>query len=657
MYLEGFLDVLVRSALVGVQSIRTGEMLPPGLATKVLFQSLSRQLNKSAVISILAKRRSTCAYPAGLMKGTMSLNAKYLTMWKKDRCVDYVVEASESGAEATFQDILMGSGTTLNSSFSSSSASSAHNNVMTPRGIPSSVQDDVHGDSPSDLVGGENSGRGRYFVQTPQSGRALLARLLRGQRSGGSKSNPSSSPAANDLQTDTNGRHSGGTEGQAHPSHPSQHSSMARDRSNSGSVGSLTPRIMTPQVWGGSGETRSPSFRPNMLLSKQQQAEKHRQQSKQKQQNDVSMRQTMAERKRMNAEPGRVVSAVSPPTALQSSNNNSSNNSSSSSSSSSNGISSLPSPIPVSISSMQQTEKNNSKSPLAQQQKQKQSPTKTSPSAASSSSLSPASSSRNNTQSQVRGGNDKKMQQHQHQQIPVHGHMNGKTNTKNQNAEVSGQKGSNTKEVSVGSGSNNSNISSGNNNNSGTHQPLALDTKNEERRTSSINRSIVQSMNVTLEEQERLEQEREAELERREVERRQKREREMLQLEKKAKEEEATRVVRIRRLLTMGAVFYKHGRNKRAERRFVFVDKRLREIAWRSTTTKKTKKPTKVFLLADVIGVSQGLVEAGTKPVQSEKYCLTLRLTTRTIQLECDNERHRNDWLEAFRWLLSGTCP
>jgi hypothetical protein len=61
MYLEGFLDVLVRSALVGVRSIRTGETLPPDLAAKVLFQSLSRQLNKSAVSGILAKRRSTCA--------------------------------------------------------------------------------------------------------------------------------------------------------------------------------------------------------------------------------------------------------------------------------------------------------------------------------------------------------------------------------------------------------------------------------------------------------------------------------------------------------------------------------------------------------------------------------------------------------------------
>ena len=37
---------------------------------------------------------------------------------------------------------------------------------------------------------------------------------------------------------------------------------------------------------------------------------------------------------------------------------------------------------------------------------------------------------------------------------------------------------------------------------------------------------------------------------------------------------------------------------------------------------------------------------------QSENYCLTIILNTRTIQLECDNERHRNDWLEAFQWLL-----
>ena len=95
MYFEGFLDVLVRSALVGVQSLRSNEMLAPEYATKVLFQSLSRQLNKSAVVGILAKRRSTCAYPAGLLKGTMALNSKYLIMWKRDRCVDYLIEASQ----------------------------------------------------------------------------------------------------------------------------------------------------------------------------------------------------------------------------------------------------------------------------------------------------------------------------------------------------------------------------------------------------------------------------------------------------------------------------------------------------------------------------------------------------------------------------------
>merc|ERR1711871_1873401 len=41
----------------------------------------------------------------------------------------------------------------------------------------------------------------------------------------------------------------------------------SRDRSLSGS---LTPRTMTPHVWGGLGETRSPTFRPNLLINREQ---------------------------------------------------------------------------------------------------------------------------------------------------------------------------------------------------------------------------------------------------------------------------------------------------------------------------------------------------------------------------------------------------
>ena len=54
-----------------------------------------------------------------------------------------------------------------------------------------------------------------------------------------------------------------------------------------------------------------------------------------------------------------------------------------------------------------------------------------------------------------------------------------------------------------------------------------------------------------------------------------------------------------------------------------------------------------------VVGVVPGLQGSGAKPVQSSKYCLTLELKTRTIQLECDNEKHRDDWLEAFYWLIN----
>ena len=160
-------------------------------------------------------------------------------------------------------------------------------------------------------------------------------------------------------------------------------------------------------------------------------------------------------------------------------------------------------------------------------------------------------------------------------------------------------------------------------------------------------------MKVSIDDTNQILQEREIEEEKMEAARLKKKEKakKKILLEKKKKEKEMKKNAAIKRLLTMGSVFFKHGRNKKAERRFVYVDKNLSQIAWRSTTSKKSK-PTKTFPLDDVIGVSEGLRESKTKPVQSENYCLTIILNTRTIQLECDNERHRNDWLEAFQWLL-----
>ena len=112
-------------------------------------------------------------------------------------------------------------------------------------------------------------------ARTPQSGRALLAKLLQREDKHLGESEAQPSPrGADQLHDESKMRMKQSALDVAvagsHQSAPD--SSVAdnihtRDRSLSGS---LTPRTMTPHVWGGSGDTRSPSFRPNLLISKQQ---------------------------------------------------------------------------------------------------------------------------------------------------------------------------------------------------------------------------------------------------------------------------------------------------------------------------------------------------------------------------------------------------
>ena len=72
----------------------------------------------------------------------------------------------------------------------------------------------------------------------------------------------------------------------------------------------------------------------------------------------------------------------------------------------------------------------------------------------------------------------------------------------------------------------------------------------------------------------------------------------LLKVEKAEKEQ--VRLQKIERLLTKGHLFYKHGRNNKAERRFVYVDPRLKQIAWRRVSKTNTTKNSKIFPVSDV---------------------------------------------------------
>ena len=118
-------------------------------------------------------------------------------------------------------------------------------------------------------------------------------------------------------------------------------------------------------------------------------------------------------------------------------------------------------------------------------------------------------------------------------------------------------------------------------------------------------------------------------------------------------EEELAKGVAFERRLTRGHLFYKHGRNRKAERRYVYVTPNLESIAWRHVTSKVESKSGKIFSAKNLKRVSAGFEDERTKPVQSIDFCLTLHMQSRTIQLECDNEYLRDEWLEAFRWLIA----
>ena len=98
IYFGNFIDALLRTALFAFDGMtdENGPLQPANMV-KALFQQLSRTLSRSRITKILAKRRITCSYPAGLMRGSMNLNAKYLSMWKRDDCCDYLHSERSQG--------------------------------------------------------------------------------------------------------------------------------------------------------------------------------------------------------------------------------------------------------------------------------------------------------------------------------------------------------------------------------------------------------------------------------------------------------------------------------------------------------------------------------------------------------------------------------
>ena len=662
MYFEGFLDVLVRSAMVGLRPMgkqaeassaaasapvlvnedgSKSQLLEAGIAAKVLFQSLSRQLNKSSVMKILSKRKSTCAYPAGLMKGTMSLNAKYLAMWKRDGRVDYLLDGPVLADRILRQPSVLKPRErqhrqqAFQSATSSLSTLSPKKSLLTPK-VRTKQKDNRQMSrsafAPKAITNAGSSSLRASTVQmthTTQSGRALLARLL--ERSSETSMSDSGDTRerkelSGDLQEarsyeyetnaiDDNRGLDFDNQESSRTAKPHSSSHNTRERSLSGS---LTPRTMTPQVWGGSGETRSPSFRPNMLISKKQDAWNGR-------------------REHLNSENREGVKTSVPL---------------SSSSSSSFPKSSL---SKVSLSTLTGFNGQTAAAAVARYEKL------TKASVDLRRIINPSGQSQNSSS----GSNDSGVLTQVGRAVtPDRTSWNSDKaatfsgqSSKSDSSSSDSPPNSLSQSMPASSLQNTRNTSSSDSSRSRTKDTDGKNVKSYINAAILIQKKVKQLQNAQdlnldeqlrkLEEHEQLAKEEDTRLEL------QRQKEEQLRREKEKEEEERERGIHFERRLTRGHLFYKHGRNRRAERRFVYVTPNLQTIAWRHVTSKIDSKSGKAFSSKNLKWVSAGLENERTKPVQSNEYCLTLHMQSRTIQLECDNEYLRNEWLEAFRWLIN----
>eukprot|EP00946_MAST-07B_sp_MAST-7B-sp1_P004480 g4480.t1 len=399
---------------------------------------------------------------------------------------------------------------------------------------------------------------------------------------------------------------------------------QTRDRSLSGS---LTPRTMTPHVWGGSGDTRSPSFRPNLLISKQQGGRSGGIKNGSYMTNQRSRHPSSAPKSLSSLSSSSAPSSFS---FVQDSGISNSRNS---------GAVLRPA---FSYQKLTRAAVNsNDASGLRSSKRSK------SPSSNSNNSNSPGANEVPGASSPESGKSDKSAT---FGGSPLLGpSASGEELSKSMpalNATRSNDGDSpESNQLSTKDTSEKTTSSSPAQSKSGT-------AKNASERAISNVELLRMQEDIKLDKQLRALElhEREAKEEETRLELlRQKKE--IARRQKVEEEEQRQRNYLIRKRLTRGHLFYKHGRNRRAERRFVYVTPQLDAIAWRSVTSKSDSKPSKVFQVSDLVRITAGLNDGKTKPVQSNNYCLTLHLHSRTIQLECDNEILRNAWIEAFRWL------
>ena len=108
----------------------------------------------------------------------------------------------------------------------------------------------------------------------------------------------------------------------------------------------------------------------------------------------------------------------------------------------------------------------------------------------------------------------------------------------------------------------------------------------------------------------------------------------------------------MKRALQKGFLCYKHGLNSvitnfKRQRRFIYVTSDFQHFAWRALT--KGSKEAKRFAVKDIHHIENGVSFA------DDRLTVSLKLTTRPVDLEFEDQATRDAFVEAFTWLLKNT--
>lgn len=103
LYFKGFVDLIRRIASVAMPRLYQST---PMHCSKALLQHLNRSLSRSRVMEIVSHREAK--YPAELLAGSISFSSKFMKMWRKDGCPDYLTGkgTKETASESRGLDLV-----------------------------------------------------------------------------------------------------------------------------------------------------------------------------------------------------------------------------------------------------------------------------------------------------------------------------------------------------------------------------------------------------------------------------------------------------------------------------------------------------------------------------------------------------------------------